>query len=205
MARKRLSMKRVREVLRLNEEGLSRRQIAAACGLTHPTVADYLRRAVAAGLAWPLPDGLGDEQLKNGCSGFLRQVAQRRQHPALHPLHSDFHLGLVARVADPGRHHREAVVVSQFLVARVDLRIVAVRPLHSGAQVVRHQHLRRAAEKLEHAPVRAEPVRQALRPARLPIGQVGRAQRADEHLRLANLAAARVDHLDGLPRMSVPG
>lgn len=58
MPAERLSMRKVREVLRLRfEVGLGNRQIARSCSINHSTVADYLRRAEAAGLkAWPLPD-----------------------------------------------------------------------------------------------------------------------------------------------------
>ena len=59
MPRKRLSMRQVHEVLRLKwAVGLSDRQIARSLGLSRPTVAAYVQRAQAAGLSWPLPDGL---------------------------------------------------------------------------------------------------------------------------------------------------
>jgi transposase len=52
-------MRQVREVLRLKWGcGLSERKIAHSCGISRPTVAEYIRRAQAAGLAWPLPEAL---------------------------------------------------------------------------------------------------------------------------------------------------
>ena len=63
MARVRLSMRKIKEVLRLNATGLSNRKIAHVCNIGKSTVADYLRRATAAGLSWPLPDNLGEEQI----------------------------------------------------------------------------------------------------------------------------------------------
>jgi transposase len=58
-------MRKIREVLRLSlGDGLSRRRVGAATGLPYTTVADYLVRARAAGLAWPLPDGLDDAALE---------------------------------------------------------------------------------------------------------------------------------------------
>ena len=52
-------MRKVREVLRLKEAaGLSNRQIARCCKIARSTVADYLSRAEAAGLRWPLPDDM---------------------------------------------------------------------------------------------------------------------------------------------------
>ena len=56
---KRLSMRKIKEVLRLKFElGLGHRQIARSCGINHGTVGDYIRRAEAAGLEWPLPGAL---------------------------------------------------------------------------------------------------------------------------------------------------
>jgi len=63
MARKRLTMKKIKEVLRLKYEvGLSNRAIAGACKISNSTVGDYLRRAANAGLRWPLGE-LGDDEL----------------------------------------------------------------------------------------------------------------------------------------------
>jgi len=58
-------MRKIREVLRLRwEQGLSHRQIVASCRLGQGTVGEYLRRAAAAGLTWPLPEGLTDAELE---------------------------------------------------------------------------------------------------------------------------------------------
>jgi transposase len=57
-------MRKIREVMRLKfESGLDNRQIARSCSITHGTVANYLRRARAAGLSWPLPLDFGDTLL----------------------------------------------------------------------------------------------------------------------------------------------
>ena len=54
MANKRLSMRKIHEVLRLKfERKLSRRKISAACGIARSTVADYLSRFELSGLTWP--------------------------------------------------------------------------------------------------------------------------------------------------------
>jgi transposase len=64
MSKKRLSMRKVREVLRLKwESGLSNRQIAKSCSIRHSTVAEYVRRARGVGLSWPLPSGLDETEL----------------------------------------------------------------------------------------------------------------------------------------------
>jgi transposase len=58
-------MRKIKEVLRLKwERGLSNRQIAAACGVSRPTVSEYLRRLAEAGLNWPLPEDLGEARLE---------------------------------------------------------------------------------------------------------------------------------------------
>jgi transposase len=50
-------MRQVHEVLRLKwEQGLSDRKIAQSLGISRPAVAEYVRRAQAAGVSWPLPD-----------------------------------------------------------------------------------------------------------------------------------------------------
>ena len=62
----RLSMRKIKEILRLRFElGLGNRQIARSCLIKHSTVADYLRRAVAASLdRWPLPAELDETELE---------------------------------------------------------------------------------------------------------------------------------------------
>ena len=58
VAKGRLSMRKIREILRLkHDNGLTDRQIAESCLVSRSTVASYLVRAESAGLAWPIPDG----------------------------------------------------------------------------------------------------------------------------------------------------
>lgn len=61
----RLSMRKLKEVLRLRFElMLSQRQIARSCSIGHSTVYDYLKRAQAAEITWPLPEGCEDARLE---------------------------------------------------------------------------------------------------------------------------------------------
>lgn len=54
-------MRQVREVLRLKwESKFSDRKTARSCGISRPTVVEYVRRAQGAGLSWPLPAGWDD-------------------------------------------------------------------------------------------------------------------------------------------------
>ena len=62
MARKTLTMRHIKEILRLrHQQRLSVREIARSCGLSASTVGDYLKRAQAASLSWPLPEQLTEE------------------------------------------------------------------------------------------------------------------------------------------------
>jgi len=65
MAQKRLSMRKIKEILRLkHESGLSNRAIARACSISKETVKEYLCRASEAGVSWPLPERLDEEGLE---------------------------------------------------------------------------------------------------------------------------------------------
>ena len=65
MPARRLSMRKIREVLRLKFGlGLKDREIARSCSIPRSSVANYVFRAKQAGLcAWPLAPDLGDEAL----------------------------------------------------------------------------------------------------------------------------------------------
>jgi len=57
-------MRQIQELLRLKHQNqLSIREIARSCGLPTSTVGDYLKRAAAAGLSWPLPEGQSEQEL----------------------------------------------------------------------------------------------------------------------------------------------
>jgi len=57
-------MRKIQEVLRLKwKSGLSTRAIARSCSISPTTVSEYVRRAQAAGLSWPLPEALDEDQL----------------------------------------------------------------------------------------------------------------------------------------------
>ena len=81
MARKRLTMKKIKEVIRLKyEAGLSNRAIAGACKISNSTVGDYLRRAADAGLGWPLGD-MGDEVLNEKLFPESQTVQPEPEYP----------------------------------------------------------------------------------------------------------------------------
>ncbi|MEI7609214.1 MAG: hypothetical protein WCJ64_17685 [Rhodospirillaceae bacterium] len=65
MLKKRLTMRQIRELMRLKFGGDARsdRAIALQLGFARSTVQDYLTRISTAGLTWPLPDDLTDATL----------------------------------------------------------------------------------------------------------------------------------------------
>jgi transposase len=82
-------MRKTREILRLKHElGLSNRQIAASLHLSHVCVANYLERASQAGLTWPLPDAITEDQLRELLFASARQPTDAPRHlPPMEQLH----------------------------------------------------------------------------------------------------------------------
>ena len=81
MSNMRLSMRKIREVLRLHGEAdLSARKIGRSCSISPTTVAVYLNRAQAAGLSWPPPPELDDAALER-----LFFPSQPSRAPTPHP------------------------------------------------------------------------------------------------------------------------
>ena len=65
MSREGLSMRKVREILRLKlHVGLSARKAAKSCKVSTTTVTEYEKRAKEAGLTWPLPEDMDDDRLE---------------------------------------------------------------------------------------------------------------------------------------------
>ncbi len=74
-------MRKIREILRLKyEAGLSDRAIGGACKVSNSTVGEYLHRAKAAGLSWPLPE-MGEEELYRSLFPERGQAVIERHRP----------------------------------------------------------------------------------------------------------------------------
>jgi len=90
MPRERLSMRTIREVLRLRwEVGLSQREIGISCRLGRSTVRDYLLRAEAAGLRWPLPEEPDEEALEQLLFPPAPDASRHRPLPDWPALHQE--------------------------------------------------------------------------------------------------------------------
>ena len=63
-------MRKIKEVLRLRFElGLGQREIARACSISQGAVHSYLKKAGAAGVCWPLPDGWDEPRVEQALFG----------------------------------------------------------------------------------------------------------------------------------------
>ena len=84
MARKPITMRYVRDILRLKHQNqLSVREIAGSCGLPTSTVGDYLQRSQAVGLSWPLPEGMSDPELAGAVDEARHRPAGDLTRPSL--------------------------------------------------------------------------------------------------------------------------
>ena len=63
-AKRKLTMRQLRQMLRLARDGASSREIARVLGVARSTVQENLKRAADAGLSWPLPGELTDDALE---------------------------------------------------------------------------------------------------------------------------------------------
>ena len=90
MPRKRLTMRKIREVLRLKAAGLKIREIAVSTGAARTTVYEYLVRAESAGLSWPLPEDMDDEALEARLfPPATAELARRRPVPDWREVHRE--------------------------------------------------------------------------------------------------------------------
>ena len=121
MPAKRLSMRKLKEVLRLHHElGLGQRQIARSCAVGQSTVHDYLKRAQAVGITWPLPEGWDDRRLEETLfgPGVRRLYENPRPAPDFARLHEELqrhpHLTLQLAWEEYRQSHPDGYAYSRF-------------------------------------------------------------------------------------------
>ena len=68
-AKRELSMRQLRHLLRLRHDGVSAREIGRRLGAARSTIQDNLKRAAAAGLQWPLANEVTDDVLEQRLFG----------------------------------------------------------------------------------------------------------------------------------------
>src|ERR1700728_2172228 len=78
-AKRELSMRQLRHLLRLHHDGVSAREIGRRLGVARSTIQDNLKRAAAAGLKWPLDDDVTEEALELQLFGRAAIATGRRR------------------------------------------------------------------------------------------------------------------------------
>lgn len=79
-ARRELTMRQLRQILRLHHDGISAREIARTLGVARSTIQDNIARAQAAGIGWPLPTEWSDEVLEERLFARSGVKPGRRRH-----------------------------------------------------------------------------------------------------------------------------
>jgi len=78
VAKKRLPMRKAKEILRLHFDlGLDKRQIARSLNISHSTVGEYVKRAAAANLSWPPGEKMDDTALTQLLFGKQKQLHRK--------------------------------------------------------------------------------------------------------------------------------
>jgi len=85
-------MRKIKEVLRLRFElQLGQREIARACAISQGAVHNYLKKAAAAGIGWPLPEGWDEKRIEETLFGDRHPVERwQRALPNFPSLHEQF-------------------------------------------------------------------------------------------------------------------
>jgi transposase len=144
MPGKRLSMRKIREVLRLKYElKRSNREIGLSCGIGRSTVSDYIQRVKQAGIEWPLPEGLSDTALEQKLFPAPTPRHSSKLFPDFHEVHKELqsrkHVTLMLLWQEYKEQHPDGYQYSWYChsyrewSARLDV-------------VMRHEH--RAGEKM---------------------------------------------------------
>src|SRR5215831_459824 len=82
-AKRELTMRQLRQMLRLHHDGLGAREIGRRLGVARSTIQDNLKRAQVAELVWPLPPDLSEEELERRLfsQGGTKRSCRRRIEP----------------------------------------------------------------------------------------------------------------------------
>src|ERR1700733_139151 len=109
-------------------------------------------------------------------------MPQSSQNVGLRKTNSGFNFRLIPWTIWTRRQNGDAIVRCHHGVAAIDFGIVERGLVHAALEIIWNNKTRYAIEEAEHAHMRADPVRQRLRPARFRIGVIGSAKHGDEDL-----------------------
>ena len=207
-------MRKIKEVLRLRFQlGLSQGQIARSCSISQGAVSKYLKRAQAAGVSWPLPEGWDEARLEEALFGHRpRRVYETcRPTPDFATLHQELqshrHLTLQLLWEEYRQDHPDGYGYSRFCE-------LYRRWQRSVDLVMRQEH--KAGEKLfvdfpgRRIPIYDESTGEVLFQAELFVAVLGasgylyaEAVRSQELLHWVSAHVHAFEHLGGCPQIVV--
>ena len=121
MANTRLPMRKIKDILRLNDiGGVSFRDIARSCGVSRRTVGEYVRRAQTAGLTWTEAQGLNEGEIETRLFPPDPAAAPARPLPDFATIyeelrsHKDVNLTLSQLWIEYKKDHPDAYQYTQF-------------------------------------------------------------------------------------------
>lgn len=123
MNRKRLTMRKLKEVLRLKLEcKLSNRAIANSVNISASTVSYYVRALEASHLSWPLPSGLSDQELiallEPHCHQLKQKSYSQKQSPCFEEICKELkHKGVTLQILwqeYKARHQEKAYSYAEY-------------------------------------------------------------------------------------------
>jgi transposase len=113
-------MRKIKEILRLRfDRSLEVRQIARSCSIPHSSVVNYLSRAKAAGVSWPLAEELDDAALERrlfpGRSAVSPEGVPKPEFASIHEeLRGNRHVTLQLLWEEYKQNHPEGYQYSRF-------------------------------------------------------------------------------------------
>ncbi len=127
-ARRELTMRHSRQMLRLRHEGVSEREIGRTLGIARSTVRDALERARTAGIAWPVPAEWTDDILEPRlfARGGIKPGRRRHAEPDWAALSRELKrpgVNLMVLWEEYRDTHPEGYGYSRYVAARFMLRL----------------------------------------------------------------------------------
>src|SRR5262249_46606678 len=122
-----LTMRQLRQMLRLHHDGVSAREIGRTLGVARSTIQDNLKRAAASGLTWPLPPELSDDELEQRLFAHtaIKSGQRRRWEPDWAALARELKrpgVNLMVLWEEYRQAHPEAYGYSRYVAAKFMLR-----------------------------------------------------------------------------------